>query len=78
MIEYENLRLANERFFDEYKTKLLETIESGWYILGKEVSNFESQFAEYNGNRYCIGVGNGLDALILALKALGLERILKL
>ncbi|KAA1266753.1 DegT/DnrJ/EryC1/StrS family aminotransferase [Leptospira interrogans] len=74
MIEYENLRLANERFFDEYKTKLLETIESGWYILGKEVSNFESQFAEYNGNRYCIGVGNGLDALILALKALGLEK----
>ncbi|UZN08595.1 DegT/DnrJ/EryC1/StrS family aminotransferase [Leptospira santarosai] len=74
MIEYENLRLANVRFFEEYKTRLSETIESGWYILGKEVSNFENQFAEYNGNRYCIGVGNGLDALMLALKALNLEK----
>ncbi|WP_061224116.1 DegT/DnrJ/EryC1/StrS family aminotransferase [Leptospira weilii] len=74
MIEYENLRLVNERFFEEYKIKLSETIESGWYILGKEVSNFENQFAQYNGNRYCIGVGNGLDALILALKALNVEK----
>ncbi|MDL5246425.1 DegT/DnrJ/EryC1/StrS family aminotransferase [Leptospira weilii] len=74
MIEYENLRLVNERFFEEYKIKLSETIESGWYILGKEVSNFENQFAQYNENRYCIGVGNGLDALILALKALSVEK----
>ncbi|AXR61673.1 DegT/DnrJ/EryC1/StrS family aminotransferase [Leptospira mayottensis] len=74
MIEYENLRLTNARFFKEYEARFSETIESGWYILGKEVSNFENQFAQYNGNRYCIGVGNGLDALILALKALNLEK----
>lgn len=74
MIEYENLRLANTRFFEEYKTRLSETIQSGWYILGKEVSSFENQFAQYNGNQYCIGVGNGLDALILALKALNIEK----
>ncbi|EMY76228.1 DegT/DnrJ/EryC1/StrS aminotransferase family protein [Leptospira weilii serovar Ranarum str. ICFT] len=74
MIEYENLRLANAPYFEEYKTRLSKVIESGWYILGREVSDFENQFTEYNGNRHCIGVGNGLDALILALKALNLEK----
>ncbi|WP_061249403.1 DegT/DnrJ/EryC1/StrS family aminotransferase [Leptospira alstonii] len=73
MIEYENLRLANAPYFEEYKTRLLKVIESGWYVLGQEVSNFENQFTQYNGNRHCIGVGNGLDALILSLKALNLE-----
>jgi dTDP-4-amino-4,6-dideoxygalactose transaminase len=44
-------------------------MESGWYILGKEVSAFERAFAEYCGTEYCVGVGNGLEALFLALKA---------
>lgn len=43
-----------------------------WYILGKEVQNFEEDFAKYCGAKYCIGVGNGLDALMLSLKALGI------
>ena len=38
-------------------------MESGWYILGKEVDAFEGEFAEYCGVKYCIGVGNGLEAL---------------
>ena len=42
-----------------------------WYIEGKEDESFEKDFAEYCGTKYCIGVGNGLDALMLALKALG-------
>ena len=45
---------------------------SGWYILGKEVSAFEEEFAAYCGVRHCIGVGNGLDALHLILRALGI------
>ncbi len=47
-------------------------MESGWYVLGKEVELFEEEFAEYCGVKHCIGVGNGLDALFLALKAWGI------
>lgn len=44
---------------------------SGWYVLGEEVEAFEAEFAAYSGATHCIGVGNGLDALHLALRALG-------
>lgn len=47
-------------------------MESGWYILGKEVEGFEQEFAQFCGVKYCIGVGNGLDALFLVLKAWGI------
>src|SRR6185369_9235508 len=47
-------------------------MESGWYILGKEVETFESEFAAYCEVKHCIGVGNGLDALHLILRALDL------
>ena len=45
-----------------------------WYISGAEGEAFEKAFAEYCGTKYCIGVGNGLDALMLALKALGIGK----
>src|SRR5512139_2798538 len=47
-------------------------MESGWYILGEEVEAFEAEFAAYCGVRHCIGVGNGLDALHLVLRAYGI------
>lgn len=47
-------------------------IQSNWFIRGDECANFEKKFAEYCGSRYCIGVGNGLDALFLILKAYGI------
>lgn len=57
----------------QYKNELLEAcsrvIDSGWYIMGEELINFERDFAEYCGTKYCIGVANGLDALILVLRA---------
>lgn len=46
--------------------------ERSWYIEGNEDEAFEKAFAEYCGTKYCVGVGNGLDALMLALKALGI------
>lgn len=55
------LRAAFERVFAR-----------SWYIEGAEDEAFEKSFAEYVGTRYCIGTGNGLDALVLALKALGI------
>lgn len=48
-------------------------LASGWYILGPEVEAFEAEFARYVGCRYCIGVGSGLEALRLALLALGVK-----
>ena len=44
-------------------------MDSGWYVLGREVAAFEREFAAYCGARYCVGVGNGLDALHLILRA---------
>lgn len=47
-------------------------LDSGIYVLGKEVSSFEQEFAQYSGLKYAIGVGNGTDALFISLKALGI------
>jgi dTDP-4-amino-4,6-dideoxygalactose transaminase len=72
MIEYENLLKSNEPFENEYRQVFERVLASGWFILGKEVSSFEEAFAAYCGCRHAVGVANGLDALILALRALEL------
>ena len=72
MIEYENLRAANAPFMAEFQGALQRVVESGWYILGDEVTAFEQEFASYIGVSHCVGVGNGLDALTLSLRALEL------
>lgn len=69
MIEYENLGKSNQPFFEAYKKAFTETLESGWYILGDKVKSFEKEFTGYCGVKYCTGVANGLDALILSLRA---------
>jgi len=62
--------------YEELKAELHEAFErlmrSGWYILGREVQVFEEEFAAYCGVRHCVGVGNGLDALHLTLRAYGI------
>jgi dTDP-4-amino-4,6-dideoxygalactose transaminase len=73
MIEYENLGKLNNPFFDAYSNAFDRVLKSGWYILGKEVTQFEKAFAAYGNHKYCCGVANGLDALVLCLKALDLE-----
>lgn len=72
LIEYENLKKANQPFEKEFEMAFKKFLESGWYILGKEVSSFENEFAEYLKAPYCVGVASGLDALILSLEALDL------
>ena len=57
---------------EEYEAKALEVLRSGWYVLGNEVASFEKEFAEYLGSPYCVGVGNGLDALWIAFRILGI------
>ncbi|RAJ73481.1 dTDP-4-amino-4,6-dideoxygalactose transaminase [Chitinophaga dinghuensis] len=73
MIDYENLGLLNKPFFEELKAAFNETLESGWYILGNKVKEFEEAYAAYHGSKHCIGLANGLDALTLALRAFNFE-----
>lgn len=68
-IPFLNLKRINESYREELIEAVIRVIDSGWYIRGKEVENFEKEFAEYCGTKYCIGVANGLDALILVLRA---------
>ena len=74
MIEYENLQKVNSKLFDKYQKKFKEFLNSGWYILGKQTSEFERQFASYCATNQCIGVASGLDALILAIDAFNLPK----
>jgi len=74
MIEYENLKKVNEKLFTEYKIVFDKFLESGWYVLGKNVVRFEKEFAKYCNTKYCIGVASGLDALILAIDAFGFPK----
>jgi dTDP-4-amino-4,6-dideoxygalactose transaminase len=74
MIEYENLGRVNEPFFDALNKAFDEVLQSGWYILGNSVNRFESEFAAYCGSRFSCGVANGLDALILSLKAFSFDK----
>ena len=74
MIEYESLALSNAPFMAELEAAACRVIRSGWYVLGQEVSAFETEFAQYVGAKHCIGVANGLDALILSIEALDLPK----
>lgn len=60
--------LELKRELDEATSRVLS---GGWYLLGKEIEAFEQEFAQYTDARHCIGVGNGLDALHLSLRAMG-------
>ena len=69
MIKFLDLHKINARFQNEFSLKFNSFLDSGNYILGKEVTDFENSFAQYCGTKYCIGVANGLDALTLIFKA---------
>jgi len=57
----------------EIDQAISRVLESGWFILGQEVEKFEASFASYLGTKYAIGVGNGLEALQIALMAIGIK-----
>lgn len=69
MIPFLDLHTINSRDREELNSAFDRVLDSGWLILGKETSQFESEFAAYCGASYAIGVANGLDALILVLRA---------
>lgn len=61
-----------EKYQDEFEKKAIEVLRSGWYIMGNELKKFEESFAAYTGADYCVGVANGLDALWIGCKLLGI------
>ena len=69
MIPFLDLKNINQQYREELIAACTRVIDSGWYIGGKELEQFEQNFAEYCGVKFAIGVANGLDALILTLRA---------
>ncbi|MFM7023848.1 MAG: DegT/DnrJ/EryC1/StrS family aminotransferase [Flavobacteriales bacterium] len=74
MIAYENLGKLNAPFFEEYTRSFNKVLNSGWYILGNSVKNFEEEFAAFNKAKYCVGLASGLDAITLSLAAFNFEK----
>lgn len=68
MIKFLDLYKINQPYEALFEEKLKTFLDKGWYILGNEVETFEQNFAHYCGTKFCIGVGNGLDALTLIFK----------
>ena len=69
MIPFLDLQAINARFESQFQKEFEQFLASGHYILGNSVQTFETNFANYCGTKFCLGVGNGLDALRLILEA---------
>lgn len=67
-----DLKRNYESIKEDVDKKIREVLDSTQYILGENVKQFEKEFAEYIGVKHAVSVGNGTDALIIALKALGI------
>ncbi|WP_407535975.1 DegT/DnrJ/EryC1/StrS family aminotransferase [Cetobacterium somerae] len=68
--------VLNKTYFmkqEEYEKKALDVLRNGWYVLGNEVKEFEKEFADYIGTNYSIGLDNGLNALVIAFRELGIK-----
>lgn len=72
MIMPNNLYRQYSIHAEEYKKKACEVLDSGWYILGKEVTAFEEEWAKYIGAKYCVGLASGLDALWISFRLLNI------
>ncbi len=71
-IPFLDLKAPHEELRSELREAFERVLDSGWYILGNEVKQFEKEFAEYCEAEHCVGVGNGLEALHLILRAYGI------
>lgn len=71
-IPFYSLAFQNDQIKKDVECALMKVFESGCYVLDNHVKVFEEEYANYIGTNYCVGVGNGLDALKISLKALGI------
>lgn len=69
MINFLNLKSINAQYKQELKSAANRVIDSGWYLLGRELEAFENNYAQFSGSKYALGVANGLDALRLIFRA---------
>jgi dTDP-4-amino-4,6-dideoxygalactose transaminase len=69
MIPFLDLKAINQQHRQALIDAATRVIDSGWYVLGHEVKAFEQEFANYCGTQHCVGMANGLDALVLTLRA---------
>ena len=69
MISFLDLKKINSQYAEELKNAAIRVIDSGWYLMGKELENFELNYSKFCGTNYALGVANGLDALRLIFKA---------
>ena len=69
MIPFLDLKSLNAQYREELIAAATQVIDSGWYIQGRLLERFESEFSDYTGARHCIGLANGLDALTLTIRA---------
>jgi len=69
MISFLDLKSVNNVYRDDLLAACVRVIDSGWYISGNELEQFETAFSNYCGTQHTIGVANGLDALVLSLRA---------
>lgn len=72
-VEFNNLKEEFDQYQKEYEESALTTLRSGWYILGNNVHSFENNFKEAINASFCVGVASGLDAIILGLRAFGID-----
>lgn len=72
MIPYLNLKAIHEPIREELDEVYRKVVDNSWYIMGGYLEKFEQEFAEFCGSKYCVGVGNGLDALRIILQAYGI------
>jgi dTDP-4-amino-4,6-dideoxygalactose transaminase len=71
-IPYLDLRAMHRELNEDLKESVAQVLDSGWYLLGSELEEFEREFAAYCGTRHCVGVATGVSALELALRAAGI------
>jgi dTDP-4-amino-4,6-dideoxygalactose transaminase len=72
-IEFLDLKKINLNYLQDFHNKLDKLLNEGWFVLGKNVSDFELNYANFSSTQFSIGVANGLDALILSLKSLNIS-----
>ena len=77
-IDFNNIYNQDKIILPKIYNNLKKIIKKGKFILGDEVKNFEKNFSRFTKTKYCVGCGNGSDALYLALKSLNLKKMMKL
>src|ERR1700722_18410420 len=71
-VHFLDLSAAYRELQSELEASVLACLRKGWYIGGRDVRDFEESFSKYTGATHCVGVANGLDALHLGLRAMGI------